>query len=349
MPALPSGRRIPSSRSDHPVVAVRHPRRGALNRVHAPSIALGRRGSVTSVLLASLNPAAVAAGADIADAVTHRRHRAEPKRPGRRGNLGGRTGRPGLAGRNAGHADCHHGARRHRVPDRRACRSSRCPPMSASPNARHILTDSGAQAWLGELPDDPRRPAAYSGAAACAVLASLRRTVHRVRRPTSCTPPAPPARPRACRPAGVRSPPISTRWPPPGSGHPRTPWCTDCRCSMCTAWCWDCSARCGSEIGSCTPENRRRRPTLRPPRTPVGRCTSGSRRCGRGWSPTPDAARALSSARLLVSGSAALPVPVFERLTELTGHAPVERYGSTESLITLSTSVDGERRPGWVG
>jgi fatty acid CoA ligase FadD36 len=63
----------------------------------------------------------------------------------------------------------------------------------------------------------------------------------------------------------------------------------------------------------------------------------------------PDAARALSSARLLVSGSAPLPVPVFTSLTELTGHEPVERYGSTESLITLSTFADGERRPGWVG
>lgn len=62
-----------------------------------------------------------------------------------------------------------------------------------------------------------------------------------------------------------------------------------------------------------------------------------------------DAASALSSARLLVSGSAALPVPVFDELVRLTGHAPVERYGSTESLITISTRVDGERRPGWVG
>jgi fatty acid CoA ligase FadD36 len=62
-----------------------------------------------------------------------------------------------------------------------------------------------------------------------------------------------------------------------------------------------------------------------------------------------DAALALSSARLLVSGSAPLPVPVFERLAELTGHLPVERYGSTESLINLSTFADGERRPGWVG
>ncbi|WP_431677643.1 acyl-CoA synthetase [Kitasatospora sp. KL5] len=61
------------------------------------------------------------------------------------------------------------------------------------------------------------------------------------------------------------------------------------------------------------------------------------------------AARALAGARLLVSGSAPLPVPVFERLGELTGHAPIERYGMTESLITLSTRADGERRPGSVG
>lgn len=63
----------------------------------------------------------------------------------------------------------------------------------------------------------------------------------------------------------------------------------------------------------------------------------------------PDAARQLASARLLVSGSALLPVPVFESLRTLTGHAPVERYGMTETLITISTRADGERRPGWVG
>lgn len=62
-----------------------------------------------------------------------------------------------------------------------------------------------------------------------------------------------------------------------------------------------------------------------------------------------DAARALSSARLLVSGSAPLPVPVFERLRELTGMAPIERYGMSETMLTLSTRVDGDRRPGYVG
>ncbi|MFE3290283.1 acyl-CoA synthetase [Rhodococcus sp. NPDC059234] len=62
-----------------------------------------------------------------------------------------------------------------------------------------------------------------------------------------------------------------------------------------------------------------------------------------------ESARALSGARLLVSGSAPLPVPVFARLEELTGLTPIERYGMSETMITLSTRADGERRPGWVG
>lgn len=61
------------------------------------------------------------------------------------------------------------------------------------------------------------------------------------------------------------------------------------------------------------------------------------------------AAEALRPARLLVSGSAALQVPVFDQLVHLAGHRPIERYGSSESLITLSTRADGERRAGWVG
>ena len=63
----------------------------------------------------------------------------------------------------------------------------------------------------------------------------------------------------------------------------------------------------------------------------------------------PQAAHALRGARLLVSGSAPLPVPVFEQLRNLTGEPPVERYGMTETLITVSTTYAGERRPGWVG
>ncbi|GLW33277.1 acyl-CoA synthetase [Actinoplanes regularis] len=63
----------------------------------------------------------------------------------------------------------------------------------------------------------------------------------------------------------------------------------------------------------------------------------------------PTAARALRDARLLVSGSAALPVPVFDALAGLTGQAPIERYGMTETLITVSARADGERRAGHVG
>lgn len=63
----------------------------------------------------------------------------------------------------------------------------------------------------------------------------------------------------------------------------------------------------------------------------------------------PASARALAGARLLVSGSAPLPVPVFDRLAALTGQAPVERYGMTETLITVSARADGAKRAGWVG
>ncbi|NXY98260.1 AMP-binding protein [Streptomyces sp. BR123] len=61
------------------------------------------------------------------------------------------------------------------------------------------------------------------------------------------------------------------------------------------------------------------------------------------------AAGALSGARLLVSGSAALPAPVFRDLERLTGLRPVERYGMTETLITVSGRAGGEVRPGTVG
>ncbi|MFG2994750.1 AMP-binding protein [Streptomyces sp. NPDC048257] len=63
----------------------------------------------------------------------------------------------------------------------------------------------------------------------------------------------------------------------------------------------------------------------------------------------PESAAALAGARLLVSGSAALPAPVFRDLERLTGHRPVERYGMTESLITVSGRAGGEVRPGTVG
>lgn len=63
----------------------------------------------------------------------------------------------------------------------------------------------------------------------------------------------------------------------------------------------------------------------------------------------PASARALRGARLLVSGSAGLPVPVFRDLEALTGQGPVERYGMTETLITLTARAGEPRRAGWVG
>jgi malonyl-CoA/methylmalonyl-CoA synthetase len=63
----------------------------------------------------------------------------------------------------------------------------------------------------------------------------------------------------------------------------------------------------------------------------------------------PEIARALSGARLLVSGSAALPAVDFDRIERATGQQVVERYGMTETLMNTAVRADGERRPGSVG
>ncbi|AVH58901.1 MULTISPECIES: acyl-CoA synthetase [Streptomyces] len=60
-------------------------------------------------------------------------------------------------------------------------------------------------------------------------------------------------------------------------------------------------------------------------------------------------AMALGRARLLVSGSAALPVHDHERITAATGRWVIERYGMTETLMNTSVRADGEPRPGTVG
>jgi len=53
--------------------------------------------------------------------------------------------------------------------------------------------------------------------------------------------------------------------------------------------------------------------------------------------------------RLMMSGSAALPVSILERWREITGHTLLERYGMTEIGMALANSLHGERRPGHVG
>jgi malonyl-CoA/methylmalonyl-CoA synthetase len=58
---------------------------------------------------------------------------------------------------------------------------------------------------------------------------------------------------------------------------------------------------------------------------------------------------ALAGARLLVSGSAALPAREHTRIERATGQRVVERYGLTETLINTSIPASGERGPGTVG
>ncbi|MFF9397375.1 AMP-binding protein [Streptomyces sp. NPDC014744] len=60
-------------------------------------------------------------------------------------------------------------------------------------------------------------------------------------------------------------------------------------------------------------------------------------------------AKALAGARLLVSGSAALPVHDHERIAAATGRRVIERYGMTETLMNTGVRADGEPRPGTVG
>ena len=53
--------------------------------------------------------------------------------------------------------------------------------------------------------------------------------------------------------------------------------------------------------------------------------------------------------RLMVSGSAALPVPLLEKWKTISGHVLLERYGMTEIGMALSNPYSGERKPGFVG
>ncbi|XP_042211660.1 malonate--CoA ligase ACSF3, mitochondrial-like [Homarus americanus] len=53
--------------------------------------------------------------------------------------------------------------------------------------------------------------------------------------------------------------------------------------------------------------------------------------------------------RLMVSGSAALPEPIFEQWQQITGHTLLERYGMTEIGMALSNPLKGTRKPGFVG
>lgn len=68
---------------------------------------------------------------------------------------------------------------------------------------------------------------------------------------------------------------------------------------------------------------------------------------------SPSRQKALSAAcsrmRLMVSGSAALPVSVIETWKTISGHVLLERYGMTETGMALSNPLHGQRVPGYVG
>jgi malonyl-CoA/methylmalonyl-CoA synthetase len=60
-------------------------------------------------------------------------------------------------------------------------------------------------------------------------------------------------------------------------------------------------------------------------------------------------ARALGRARMLVSGSAHLPVRDHARIERVAGQRIVERYGLTETIMNCAVPVSGDRRAGYVG
>ncbi|MBV8860986.1 MAG: acyl-CoA synthetase [Mycobacterium sp.] len=209
---------------------------------------------------------------------------------------------------------------------------------------RHILTDSGAQAWLGPLPDEPE------GLPHIPVRQHAR-SWHRHPQPSP-------------QDTALIIYTSGTTGPPKGVQLSGQAIAADLD-ALAQAWQWTpedtlvhglplfhVHGLVLGLLGSLRVGNRFVH-TGRP--TPAAyAAASGTLYFGvpTVWSRVVDdatAAQALRPARLLVSGSAPLPTPVFEKLVRLSGHAPVERYGATESLITLSTRADGERRPGWVG
>lgn len=295
------------------------------------------------MLLASLNPAAVAAGADLGDAV----------------RIDGMTlSRSDLVGAATSVAERVGGAQRMAIlatPTAQTvlaitgCLIAGVPfvPVPADVGVAertHMLTDSGAQAWLGEAPAGP-------GGLPHVPVRLHARSWHRYAEPS----------PQSTAMIMYTS---GTTGLPKGVLISRAAVAADID-ALAQAWQWSpedtlvhglplfhVHGLVLGLLGSLRVGNRfvhTGKPTPESYAAAGGTLYFGVPTVWSRVVADPASAAALSSARLLVSGSAALPVPVFDRLTELTGHAPVERYGSTESLITISTRADGERRPGWVG
>lgn len=72
------------------------------------------------------------------------------------------------------------------------------------------------------------------------------------------------------------------------------------------------------------------------------------------WEGLPEAEQlaltvAMKKFRLMVCGSAALPVTTMEKWKRISGHTLLERYGMTEIGMAISNPYEGERRPGYIG
>ncbi len=59
--------------------------------------------------------------------------------------------------------------------------------------------------------------------------------------------------------------------------------------------------------------------------------------------------KSLQQLRLMVSGSAALPISVMEKWKMISGHTLLERYGMTEIGMAISNPYIGERKAGYIG
>ena len=237
-----------------------------------------------------------------------------------------------------------------RARDRRRASSARCWPASRSRRSTRRPATQRARAHPRPT-RDPELVLCPPGVELPAALpsAARRRRPRRARAATSRTSPATrrrrssstrrarPARRRApcCR--GARSPPTSTRWPRRGSGPATTSSPTALPLFHVH----------GLILGMLGPVRRGggvhhlgRFSAEGAAAALAGRrddAVRASRRCTTGSPPTPSRTpticRALGRARLLVSGSAALPAIEHERIERLTGQRIVERYGMTETLM----------------
>ncbi|MTE17309.1 acyl-CoA synthetase [Nocardia aurantiaca] len=294
------------------------------------------------MLLSSLNPAAIAAGADVPDAVT----------------IDGETlSRSDLLGAATSVAERVAQARRVAVLAEPTVATVLAvvgcliagvtvvpvPPDAGSAELAHILRDSGAQAWLGKAPDGSELPVIP--------VRKHARSWHRY-----------------AEPAGKATAFIlytsGTTGAPKGVMLSRDAIAAGLD-ALIQAWGWTSKDILvhglplfhvhGLILGVLGPLRvgsplvHTGKPTPRAYADAHGTMYFGVPTVWSRVTEEPEAARELAKARILISGSAPLPVPVFERLAELTGHAPIERYGMSETMITLSTRPDGERRPGWVG